>query len=181
MKRFFISLVTLTTLAAAAPAYNGWGVYLAAWNTADLDDAVGPGLKISMEMVPDVQLELRTAYFDSLDGHQQDLSILPLEANLTLQYEVGTSMTGYGGVGLGYYLLDGGRKQAGATLDPQADDEVGFYGLLGLEMPVKENAGLFAEVQYRFLEASDADAYGNQLDTLDLSGIGVNIGLMINW
>lgn len=181
MKRMLVSVVALCSLAVGASAYNGWGVYLATWDAGDVDTGVGPAFKISMEMVPDVQLELRTAYFSSFDGHSQDLTVVPLEANLALRYELNPMFTGYGGLGVGYYLLDGGRRWDGALQKPDPDNEVGFFAVAGVDMPVKDNAGLFLEFQYRVLEAGDANAFGDRLDDLNLDGIGVNIGLMIDW
>lgn len=182
MKQYLLTGTALmTALTVGAHAYNGWGVGLGVWNASDIDTGVGPVFKVSIEMVPEVQLDLRASYFGSFDGHRQDVSVLPLEANLAVTYELTPILSGYAGAGVGYYLIDGGRTGGDAVQKPDPDNEFGFQLLGGLELPVKENASVFAEVQYRVVEAYDAEVFGTEVSDLDLAGFGVNLGLMIRW
>lgn len=174
-------------LAAATPclAYNGWGIYAAYWSPSDGDDSYGAGVKISAEMVPGVQLEFRSAYFDNLAdepaGANVDLEVIPLELGLALAMDGANPNTTFlAGGGLGYYLMDG--QASGPGFRASADDEIGFYLVAGAEYHLRPNASLFAEAKYTFLTADNmaVDSAGN-LDDADLDGIGINIGILVTW
>ena len=106
-----------------------------------------------------------------------DLEVIPLEVGLNLIGSVVDKLNAYGGVGVGYYLMDS---------DADVDDEIGFFVNGGLSYDVFKNeaayggtrASLFAEAMYRFVSADDADYGGNDVD---LDGLVINAGLMVRW
>lgn len=171
MKRILAVLVIIL-LGSSGMAWgsNAWGLYGAYWNTADADDAFGAGLKVSVEMIEGIQLELRGTYVETLTAADLDLDVFPLEAGLAVTHAASERVDLYGGGGLGYYFMGG---------DGNPDDEVGFYFTTGAEMVVSDSGAsygktesvLFTELMYRFVDAHDAS----------LDGLGVNAGLLIRW
>jgi hypothetical protein len=168
MRRTVWLVLAAFALATGAQAYNGWGIFASYWNTSDAGDGFGPGLKISAEMVPGVQLELRGSYFSSLEDEVSaaDIEVIPLEAGLALTGGAGTGVTLLAGAGAGYCLVDA----------VGADDEVSYYFVGGAEWSVRPNAALFAEIKYTVLEVD-----GLSPEKTDLTGPGASAGLLIRW
>ena len=167
MKRFSVVLVVMMLCTSGvAWGYNGWGLFAAYWDAKDADEGYGAGLKISAEMVEGVQLELRGTFFNDLED-EADAEVIPLEVGLALSHAASETVDIYGGGGFGYHLVDADEG------DP--DDEVGFYLVAGADWNLKEMASLFGEILYR-----DVDIDVGPSD-VDLSGVGVNLGVLIKW
>jgi opacity protein-like surface antigen len=189
MKSLATSLATLSSTlvlgATTCLGYNGWGIYAAYWSPSDGDAGYGAGAKITAEMVPGVQMEFRSTYFDDLAeepaGYDVSLEVIPLELGLALAMPAPDPKVQFlVGGGIGYYLMDGGVR--GPGVDVSADNEVGFYLSGGVEYQVRPNAALFAEAKYTFVTADDmAVTSAGDLDDADLNGIGVNLGILITW
>jgi hypothetical protein len=183
MKKLAALACVVSLFSLDAWADNGWGLHGAYWDAGDADSSGGIGLRMSIEMIEGVQLELRGTYFDSFstDGGT-DLDVYPLEGGLALFLPVGGKVEAYGGGGLGYYLVD-------ASGPADAGDELGYYLNAGFQVPVRKNeksyggtqASLYGEVLYRFLQVDDARTSGGSLADADLDGVGFNLGLLIQW
>lgn len=169
MKYLIASIPALLLSATLSYGYTGWGIYGSYWDTDEADSAGGAGVKVSIEMVPGVQMELRGTYFEDLDADGAGLEVLPLEAGLALVLPTANQVDFLAGGGLGYYLMDG---------DGSPDNEVGFYLTAGLEWNLQPMASLFTEAMYRVVSANDAGYDGQDAD---LDGLGVNAGLLIKW
>ncbi len=170
MKRLLVGSVAMVAFGAMTALANyGWGPYLAYWKPADTDGGFGPGMKITIEMVPSVQLELRGAYFNGLettkvDGNV-DLKVIPLEAGLALNIPVVAKGKVLAGGGGGYFLAEGSQGY-------KFDNEFGGYATLGFEYEVITNASLFVEAQYNFVKMNY---------DVSMNGPGANLGLMVTW
>ncbi|MFH0878488.1 MAG: hypothetical protein V2A34_02130 [Lentisphaerota bacterium] len=154
--------------ACSSYGYYGWGIYGSYWKPSDADGSFAPGLKITIEMVPSVQLELRGSYFNNIkaDGDREvELRVVPLEAGLALSLPVAKVHKVYGGGGFSYFLTD-------AKEGPSVDDEVGGYAVAGFEFAVTPNAALFCEGKYNFVKMNEG---------LEMGGPGLNAGLLITW
>jgi hypothetical protein len=94
--------------------------------------------------------------------------VVPLEVagliNLPLFWE---RFTPYGGVGVGYYFMDGDEFDI--------DDDWGYFPLLGLEVGFHKFS-LMGEARYIIMEA-DSDDVGE----VDMEGLGVNLGAIIRF
>ena len=177
MKRILCLLACAALCAVPAFADNGWGLYGSYWNPSDGRGTFGPGAKLSIEMIPSLQLEVRSSYNNKIftDSQGGELNSVPLEAGLALSAPVLDRLTLYGGGGPGYYFFSG---------HAHAQDTIGFYGVAGLELAVSENkafyggtrTSLFAEAVYRHV---NPDVGGGQ--SVDLSGSVFNVGLMLHW
>lgn len=179
MRKLAAVLMCLSLCAAVAHADNGWGLFGSYWSPSDGDSAFGPGVRLAIEMIPGMQLDLRGSYFGDVmeDGKGPDLKVIPLEAGLNLIAPVVDRVSVFGGLGVGYYLMDS---------DADVDNEVGFFVNGGLEFVMIENeaayggtrASLFAEAMYRSVSA---DGAGNGGADVDLDGLVFNGGLMVRW
>ena len=197
MTKLISTFAAVLVAAGTARAANTWGVGAAYWDTSDAADAVGAMTKFSFEMVPGAQLDLRASYFSDLaedvEGTDADLEVVPLELGLALAYPLGNVVDLTAGGGIGYYLMDGSVTAENRTVQ-QADpeNEVGFYGVLGLEWSLRKSgasfgeteAGLFFEVLYRSVSADNIQVESGEtlrLSDADLDGVGLNLGVMIKW
>lgn len=197
MRVLITGLTALVLAAGTVQAANTWGVGAAYWDTSDAGSAVGAMTKFSFEMVPGAQLDLRASYFNDLakdvEGTDADLQVVPLELGLALAYPLGSAVDLTAGGGVGYYLMEGSVTAEDRTVQ-QADpeNEVGFYGVLGLEWSLRKSgasfgeteAGLFFEVLYRSVSADSMQVESGEtlrLTDADLDGIGLNLGVMIKW
>jgi hypothetical protein len=167
MRRMLV--LALLLCAGSSYGYYGWGIYGSYWSPSDADGEFGPGAKITIEMVPSVQLELRGTYYNRFDADSDsgdvDLRVIPLEAGLALTLPVMKVHRAYGGGGFSYYLVD-------ADDGPDIDDDAGGYLVVGVDFQVQEMAAIFVEGKYNFVQLDE---------DIDMNGPGANAGLLITW
>ncbi|MBU0679731.1 MAG: porin family protein [Verrucomicrobia bacterium] len=181
-----VSLISFTSWAA-----NGWGIYGAYWDAGDAADGVGLGLRIDIEMVPSVNLQVRAAYFndlaDDVSGIDVDLEVIPIEFGLAMLMPVSEAADFYVGAGLGYYRFNLDINAPGpVSKDP--DNELGYYMVAGFEAKISDNGAdygkvdtsLFGEFKYTMVTIDEVSLGGAAAD-VDLDGPGFNLGLMIRW
>lgn len=173
----------------AVHADNDWGIFGSFWSPSDGDDSFGGGIKLGIEMVDRVQLDIKATIFsDVLDGKTgSELEVVPIEAGLTFSVPISNAADTYFGAGLGYYMMDG--EVAG--MDVSVGDEVGFFLNAGMEWTIHEsdadygqtNVKLFLEGIYRFVEADNIVPTGDPAvrSDADLNGLGVQFGMLIGW
>lgn len=179
MKTRLAVLAALIGLAAPSHAYNGWGLFGTYWKASDAGSDAGAGGRISIEMVPEVQLELRASYYGDMGDEgagDAKIEVVPLEAGLMLRQHYKGKLGFIGGGGVGYYQADLTRR--GPLRATSSENEIGFWLALGAEYKIKKNASLFAEAKYTFVSI---DQGGVGLPDADLDGPGANVGLLIRW
>lgn len=190
-------LVALTVLAVATPVQAGsFALFGSYWETEELAESAGAGAKLGFSFPGDfARFELRGSYFPDLtekfgdviddDRVSGDLEIeaIPLEAGIAINLG-GEGVNPYLGAGASYFRLD--------TNIGEISDEVGYYGVAGLEFGRRSGGiGFFVEAIYRQIEGTvevdpeDIDEIpdieiGDEVE-LDLSGFGVNAGLVWRW
>jgi hypothetical protein len=170
MKKIWIAVTAIVLgCAMTASANFGWGLYGSAWSTADGDDVFGPGFRLTLEMVPAIQLELRASSMNGLTvekgSSEYDLDLVPIEAGLALNLPLNDKVK---------FMLGGGPTYTFVDADEALDvsDEIGAYFSAGFELAVGNGAALFAEARYNFLDLGS---------DINLNGPGANVGLMITW
>jgi len=192
-------LAVLTVLAVSAPmvfAGSGLGVFATMWDAEDADDpGVGGGIKFKMEMMPNINLELRASYlqdfFDS-DSGSSDLIMVPLEVDVVIDLPlVPDLLTLYGGGGAGFYIVPEYESDIAIPgsdepdIDP--DDELGFFAVGGAELQLNEQLSLFGEIKYNVLEIEGTEIddveidFGDFDEDIDMGGIAYNVGLLLLW
>jgi outer membrane protein W len=171
------AIAGLGLLAQPASATD-FGVGGAYWSTKDTDEAYGVMTKLRWGIV-----ELRGTYFSDVTADTDperfdfEVSAIPLEAGLAFHFAEDAAFSPYVGGGAGYYLLD--------TTEGDIDDEVGWYLVAGGDFGRRPSGLAFnVEAIYRGIEATvneDDDGFPDDIRDdvdLDLSGIGVNAGIV---
>lgn len=165
-------MVALLVSGLAVRADNEWGVFGSAWSPSDGENGYGGGVKIGIEMVDRVQLDVRYSLVNNLEDGDvyRDLDVQPLEFGLAFALPAVGALEPYLGVGLGYYFMDA---------EPKVDDEWGFNTSLGAEIILSRSGASYGEtVTKLFIEGM----YRNvEPDGIDLSGFGAQAGLLIGW
>jgi hypothetical protein len=190
MRKWIIAGVVLLMSFASARA-GGLALYGSYWSPDELDAGFGGGAKAGFDLADMLELELRGTYFPEMSedtGRHADFEIVAAEAGLRLKFPLDEDNNDtfiYVGAGGGYYFLEIDSDEAGVS-DVDVDDEIGWYGLGGIELALSDDndISLFAEAQYRFIEATveggDLDETDDEVD-IDLNGIGANAGIVILW
>jgi hypothetical protein len=166
----------LGLLSAGALQAEGLGVFGSLWDPSDGDETFGAGVRARGGDGP-IYFEVRGTYFEDITDDRglisNDLQVIPVDLGLGLQMLPNESIEIYAGGGATYYFMD---SEYG-----NVDDEVGYYLQVGTELGVSEGLGLFAEAVWRHVEGSVED--GGQLEdsNIDLKGMAVNFGLVLNW
>jgi outer membrane protein W len=184
-------MVCLTLLLhSTAMADSEWGFFGSYWSPSDGDNSVGGGFKLGLEMVDRVQLDIRYSVMNGViddDANNIQLDVQPLELGLTWALPVSDRVESYLGGGIGYYFMD---DDVDSRFESNVDDEWGFYASIGFEFLLSRSGALygetttklFIEAMYRFLEVEGMKATGStRLNEADLSGMGIQAGLLIGW
>lgn len=205
MKQWMKTVAMAAVVASAAWTARGdvgIGILAGYWDSGDIaDDMTGFGggtVRVVAELLPVLGVEARVGGWgmsDDFDARSPngewleydfEMDVVAAEAGLTLQLPLGP-LTLFGGGGVGAYFPDGeieGWKGPWhrATYDLDCDPEVGAYAFGGLEVALAPNIALVGEVRYTWLEVEPGiEDHGWGIadkETLDLGGIGVEIGVM---
>ena len=192
MKKWAMAMLVSVALAGGARADNGWGIYGSYWQPGDWDGAVGAGGKISFEIAKHALFDARATWFDDFEldagGDRLQLEAVPFEAGLTITTGLEPVEVYFCG-GMSWYTMDGGIYQSGVKTDVDFDDELGFYGGIGFEVPVSEDVAhlgatritLFAEALYRYVSVDEISVGAGTFAGEDMGGFAANAGVMIRW
>jgi outer membrane protein W len=109
--------------------------------------------------------------------HRLDIDVLPFDAGLRYRFRK-EGLVPYAGAGLSYFLLDVERTST--------DDELGYYGAVGVDGDFGRRLGMVLELMYRKAQANltFSRSEGFQLDRsadVDLGGLALNVGLSWRW
>lgn len=195
MKKTFLAAVALVLIVPAGGAMaSGLSVFGSYWNSDSLDDVAGAGVKFSVPLGDTMSFDLRGTYYepfdeealrDELDDPFEDdfpdeifpgeIQVIPLEAGLSVNLGQGSIRPSIG-AGVSYLMLDVDRGEI--------DDEVGWYGSLGVDFASENSVGFFAEALYRAAEGTvDEDQDDLDFDRVDfdLDGFAANLGVVFRF
>ena len=194
MKKIVLAGMLLISSLGIVQADNGWGIMASGWKPQDGKQSYGPGIKFQFEMTPGLVLDLRGTYFsDVSDQSEIELKVIPFEGGLSFQLQPMDMINVYLGGGAGYYRMDGSYNEIGRpVVDFDPEDSIGYYANVAVEFLVTGSnvqsfgatyASLFIEAMYREISVDKASVnhttYAVQKATL--SGLGVNVGIMLRW
>jgi hypothetical protein len=186
MKKWILGLMVLIVLAGPLHA-GGIGPMLAYWDSSDAEDDQGAGVRVTVDLGPDWNLELRTAWLDSFsqvgDGILFRIEAFPVDLGLSYGFGTEGKVDPYVGVGLTYLdinpiVVDTEIRRRIEVLIPE---EIGFHLMAGVDFPImNDRLSLFAEAIYRSIKAKANSTDIRDFNT-EMSGIGANFGLMLNF
>ena len=188
--------VALLGVAAAPSAAADFSVMGIAWDTDDLSETFGAGLRVGFPVGANAAFDITAAYFEDFDNKFEDVTTVGVEigtivADFGGTYYFGEERTGFllGG-GVTYAFMDVSNLEVSGNtifegevvqLRGEADDEFGFYGKIGYQ----GQGGFFVEGLYRDLDVSieDVEFAGEDFEVpiptdidLDMAGYQINIG-----
>ena len=188
MKRVFLALAMLALLAGPAMA-GGIGMQAGWIDTDQAGNDVGYGLLFNFDVASRVQIQLRGTDFRELvvpsatAGTDTDFKFQATLIDLGFAYRFATKgdkFTPYIGGGGTYYLLDSTPEST-----ERINDEYGWYGVAGLEVPVAKHWALYFEGMWRDAKMTikgDDLGLGGPVDTgIDLNGPQGNAGIQFRW
>lgn len=189
------------------------GTYLSYWNAKDLEDFdisgfMGGGVVGQVQLLEQLALQFRLGghaagysedvFVEGAGWFENNLTLVavPLEAGLVASLPIGDQFSFFAGGGAGFYLFDGeftseqGRWKQ--TYDMKLDNEVGFFGLVGLRYQMVRNAALYLEAKYTVVETSLQDDLPSVVlaertgefpvdKDIDLGGIAVQAGFLFTF
>ncbi len=175
-----MTLVLGLLASGSAQAYEieqQFGVFGAYQDLDDLDEGYGVGLKYMMmfeEVAPktDLGYDVRGSWLTG-NSAGADIDVYPLEFTGLVRWELAPQTKLYMGPGVGYYWFE---EDTGAA---DVDDDIGVYGVIGLEQALTDTLALSVEMKYLYVD-SDASGVGAQ-SVDDVTGFGATIGLAYKW
>lgn len=193
MRKILLAAVALTLILPATSAMaTSFALYGSYWNSSELDDAAGAGVKFSFPVADRFAIDLRGTFYlpfdkdalaDEIDDIGDDkvdrevfgeLEVLPIDAGFSIPLTQGGSIKPSVGAGATYYWMD---TEGGAV-----DDEYGWYGSFALEFAAESSFGFFTEALYRAASGTvdDTDDDIDLVDEVefDLDGFAVNAGVV---
>jgi hypothetical protein len=196
-KRLIILAALLLLVGSPAMAKSRLQVFGAYWDTDDFGSSVGLGLRSTFG--DRWGLDIGSWFYGDFDSSRiqvVDQSFLDQEisvsvVDLGIRRFIGTAATRpYVGGGIGYYWFS-------PSIRPDADDEFGYYLLLGLETNSASKWGLIVDLLYRDVDTridlTEVAPIGdikytlpggvqvvspNGIIDLDFSGVALNFGVV---
>lgn len=180
-----LSLLAMPAMAGSVGAFASW------WDPEDSNDEFAGGLMLEWRVGHRVDLEFRASWFDNVltnlpddaPGVEIPYSAVPLDFGFAYNFiSDQRKFSPYVGAGGTYFLLDADNDEQG-----RIEDEWGWYGVVGIDLPVGANWKVFIEGMYR---DSEATLKGNDLGFddpsvveafFDLKGPAVNGGIAFTW
>lgn len=186
MKKWILGLFALIVL--AGPLHAGSiGPMLATWDTSDAGDDQGAGVRVTLDLGPDWNLELRTSWLDSFfqigDGLLFRIEAFPIDMGLSYGFETASKIDPYVGVGFTYLDVDANTIDSvmNRRIEVLIPEEFGIFFMAGLDFPImNDKLSLFGEAIYRSVKTK-ANSTDIQDFNSDLTGIGANFGLVLNF
>jgi hypothetical protein len=195
MKKIFLAVLAVGLLLPAFGAQaSGLAVFGSYWDTDALGDTAGAGVKLSLPMGQTFNFDLRGTYYEPFDKEalrdelddvfddevdreifDSEVDIIPLEAGFSFNLGQGAVQPTLG-AGVSYFMLDHDRFEI--------DDEVGWYGSVGLNFANEGSVGFFLEGLYRTAEGEvteDEDDVDFDRVTIDLDGFAANAGVVFRF
>lgn len=194
--RKIILMAAVASLLAAPAFAGGFSVYGSYWNTDQVDEALGGGVRLGIPLGSVLQLDVGATYYEELVDRPFDalgevetpfvengLQVVPIEVGLRFNLGENRRFNPYIGGGATYYLIDSDFGEV--------DDEAGWYARLGAELGAVTGNGFFVEAGYRDVEATveNDPADFEDFDDLefeekvavDLAGPTVHAGYVWRW
>lgn len=170
---------------------GGAGPFISFLDSSDLGSSTGVGAKFQIQLNPSIVFDASAAYHDDLNGTVEgapvDLELFPIELGIMVIPPIqDRRLRPYFGVGATYFQMDVADGNPFSDDDVTADDEFGWYGAIGLDFEMSRNLSAFVEGRYRgvegTLESNNFERFGDDNKTdLDLSGLGLNAGVLFRW
>ena len=186
MKKWILALFALTVLTGPLHA-GGIGPMLGHWDTQDAVDDQGAGVRVTLDLGPSWNLEMRATWLDSFfvvgDGVLFRVEAFPIDLGLSYGFETAGRFRPYVGAGITY--LDINPRIIDTNLANQIEvrmpEEVGINFMAGADYPImNDKLSVFLEATYRAIETKASSAALRDFN-VDMTGVGAAFGLVLNF
>jgi hypothetical protein len=183
----FATLAVALVAAAASPApavAADWTFFVSWWDTTDLEDAFGLGIRGSFPLNQNWEFDITAQYYEDFEEAIPGVSLVEI-GTIPVDFGITWNNSAEGGfnagAGLTWGFMDtGGLEIEGVDIPDigEADDEFGGYAKLGY----RARGGFLVEFLYRFLDVSIESLQlpvpipGFDRIELDMDGWTLNIG-----
>jgi hypothetical protein len=186
MKKWILALFALIVL--AAPLHAGSiGPMFTYWDSDDAGDDQGAGVRLTLDLGPTWNIELRTAWLDSFeqvgDGVLFRVEAFPIDLGLSYDFGTEGSVSPYVGAGLTYLDLTPNVVDTNIRrrIEVYTPEEIGYFVMAGLDCPVmNDRLSLFIEGIYRSIKTKANSTDIGDFNT-DMTGLGASFGLVLNF
>jgi outer membrane protein W len=186
MKKWILALFALIVLTGPLHA-GGIGPMLGHWDSGDAGDDQGAGVRVTVDLGPKWNMELRTTWLDSFfqigDGILFRIEALPIDVGLSYGFDTAGKIEPYVGVGLTYLDINPNviDTEIRRRIEVHMPEEIGIHFMAGLDYPImNDKLSLFAEAIYRSIKTEANSTDIRDFDS-DMTGIGANFGLVLNF
>ena len=186
MKKWILALFALIVLAGPLNA-SGIGPMLAHWDSSDAGEDQGAGVRFTLDLGPNWNLELRTSWLDSFfqigDGVLFRMEAFPIDMGLSYGFDTGGKLQPYVGAGLTYLDIDPNVVDTAVDrrITLNTPEEIGINFMAGADYPIMSGKlSLFGEAIYRSIKTRTNITDLQDFDT-DMTGLGANFGLVLNF
>ncbi len=186
MKKWILGLFALVVLTGPLHA-SGIGPMLAHWDTKDALDDQGAGVRVTVDLGPDWNFELRTSWLDSFfqigDGILFRIEAFPIDMGLSYGFDTAGKIEPYVGVGITYLDINPNVVDSDIRrrIEVRIPEEVGIFFIAGLDYPImNDKLSIFIEGNYRSIKTT-ANSTDIQDFNVDMTGVGANFGLVLNF
>lgn len=190
MKKF-LCLLGLVALAAAPLSAGSIGVGYSSWDTDTADDDQGATVRLEVDVAPNLDFEVRGSFYDSLrqvsGGVQFEIEATPIDLGFNYDFVPGSKVSPYVAGGLTMLLISPNDQDTvfDPPSRPRSQEELGWYGGLGVDFQVSPAFSIYVEALYR--DAS-GEVRGRDMDSqplvdfeVDFGGASGTVGLAFTW
>jgi hypothetical protein len=166
-------ILTLFSVPTWAGSFSAFGSY---WDSKDADSSWGAGLRVGFNLVKMLELEFHGTYYpdfknDDFSGEAFDLTAVPVDGGLKLNFLPDRTVNPFIGGGVSYYFL--------STSPGSVDDETGVYLDAGIDVGGTDSTRFFAEVMWRKVNTSLS--FGAFDEDVKFDGLSLNAGATWRW
>lgn len=136
----------------------------------------GGGALVRFGLADWFAVDARASYFDIGD---LDAALVPLEAVALFRVPLlEDKLVPYAGLGIGYYMFTDSDLASVSV-----DDNVGYFPVVGVEFRFgkEKQWSVFGEARWLFIFSDVEAATGSGLNSDDMSGVGINLGVSLKF
>lgn len=186
-----VCLLGLFALATAPLSAGSLGVGYASWDTDTADDDQGAMVRVEVDLGSKLDLEVRASFFDSfrqVSGSRLfEIEATPIDLGVNYDFSPGSRVSFYLAGGATMLLISPNDQDTvfEPPSRPRSQEELGWYGGVGVDLRIARSWILFAEALYR--DAS-GEVRGRDLTSepvvdfeVDFGGVSGTVGLAFTW
>ena len=179
----YLALFALVGIVSAPARAAGFSLFGSLHSLEDGDEGGGVGVRFAWLSTEHLDFDLSATIIFRSDvglGPERlpdEVRLIPLDLGFRYHFAPDERFRPYLGAGGTFVRLE---SELG-----ELDDEAGWYAVVGLNSGDRYNADFFIEAMYRFIDEGSVKRVPGEPEsvqpTVDVSGLGVNLGVTWRW